>query len=79
MKSTRKTVLKKKLTEARIKKFIGSANLEIYTSSGKLMSVGVKKGYTRPLYKKGFGQKEIVRILDHLQDNPTKAKRLIKY
>ena len=72
-------MIKKKLTEARLKKFVDSAMLDVYTSGGKLRSVGVKRGYMKPLATRGFKRPEVIRILNHLQDNPTKAKRLIKY
>ena len=69
----------KKPTEGRLKKFVDNANLEVYTSGGKLRSIGVKRGYVQKLNRAGFKRGEVITILNHLQDHPKKAKRLIRY
>lgn len=54
----------------RVKQFKNSANLEVYTTDGKVMSVGLKRGDGVILSNLGFSRQEQIKILDYLQENP---------
>jgi len=63
----------------RLKAFVNAADFEVHTSGVKLMGVGLKWGESKRLQSLGFKRKEQIKLLDTLQDNPKKAKKLIGY
>jgi hypothetical protein len=75
--TTRKTTLKKKINEKRLKEFAQWGNFEVNFSDDKVMGVGLKWGESKNLENLGFKRKEQIRMLDFMQDNPEKLKKIL--
>jgi len=57
------------INKNRIKEFLNNSQLEIYITDNKVLSVGLKWGYSKILKENGFKRKEQINILNYLEKN----------
>ena len=77
MKTKRKTALKKKINEKRLKQFTQEGMFEVNCRDGKLMGIELKHGESKHLENLGYKRKEQIQMLEFMQDNPKKLKKLL--
>ena len=68
--------MKTEITFKEIENFINLSHFDIYLNENKLLSIGLKKGYSKNL-KPFFSRKKQIQLLNHIQENFNLYKDLI--
>jgi len=66
-----------RMKPAGLQEFIDTANFEIHTLGGKVISVGLPWGESKRLAILGITRNKQIEYLDYLQDHPSESRMLL--